>query len=46
MSRVISEPGLAAKLVAGGHATRDATFTRKAFVRDSLAFYERVIAGV
>ena len=46
MSRVISEPGLAAKLIEGGRATCDATFTRKAFVRDSLAFYERVVAGV
>lgn len=46
MGRVISEPDLADRLIAGGRATYDASFTRKAFVRDSLAFYERVIAGV
>lgn len=45
MSRVISEPGLAAKLVQGGRASYEAGFTRKAFVRDSLAFYKRVMAG-
>lgn len=44
MRRVIEEPGLAAKLVAGGRASYEATFTRAAFVRDSLAFYERVVA--
>lgn len=45
MSRVIEEPGLAAKLVAGGRAAYEAQFTRAAFLRDSLAFYQRVIAG-
>ena len=45
MRRVIEEPGLAAKLVAGGRASYEATFTRQAFVRDSLAFYERVAKG-
>jgi glycosyltransferase involved in cell wall biosynthesis len=44
MRRVIEEPGLAAKLVAGGRASYEAQFTRAAFVRDSLAFYERVKA--
>jgi glycosyltransferase involved in cell wall biosynthesis len=44
MQRVISEPGLAARLVAGGRTSYEATFTRGAFVRDSLAFYERVAA--
>jgi hypothetical protein len=45
MARVINEPGLAAKLVAGGRKSYEAQFTRAAFVRDSLAFYQRVIAG-
>jgi glycosyltransferase involved in cell wall biosynthesis len=43
MRRVMSEPGLASRLVAGGRASYEATFTRAAFVRDSLAFYERVV---
>lgn len=42
MSRVINEPGLAAKLVAGGRAAYEKQFTKQAFVRDSFAFYERV----
>jgi glycosyltransferase involved in cell wall biosynthesis len=45
MSRVIDEPGLAAKLVEGGRKAYEAQFTRAAFVRDSLAFYQRVVAG-
>jgi glycosyltransferase involved in cell wall biosynthesis len=45
MTRMIGEPGLAARLVNGGRAAHEATFTRKAFVRDSLAFYDRVMAG-
>lgn len=45
MRRVIDEPGLAARLIEGGRATYEAAFTRKAFVRDSLDFYERVMAG-
>lgn len=45
MRRVIEEPALAAKLVAGGRASHEATFTREAFVRDSLAFYARVAKG-
>lgn len=43
MSRVISEPGLAEKLVAGGTAAYEAQFTKAAFVRDSEAFYARVL---
>jgi glycosyltransferase involved in cell wall biosynthesis len=43
MRRVVDEPGLAATLVAGGRTSYEATFTRAAFVRDSLAFYERVV---
>jgi glycosyltransferase involved in cell wall biosynthesis len=45
MARVIGEPGLAAKLVAGGRAAYEAQFTKAAFLRDSLDFYNRVIAG-
>ena len=45
MSRVINEPGLAAKLVEGGREAYEAQFTRAAFVRDSLAFYQQVVAG-
>ncbi|MBI1339873.1 glycosyltransferase [bacterium] len=44
MQRVISEPGLADRLVAGGRDTYAATFTEAAFVRDSLAFYERIVS--
>ena len=42
MQRVISEKGLAAKLVQGGTAAYQQDFTKAAFVRDSLAFYEKV----
>jgi glycosyltransferase involved in cell wall biosynthesis len=45
MQRILSEPGLAAKLVAGGRAAYEQQFTQKAFLRDSLAVYERVIAA-
>lgn len=45
MTRVIAEPGLAQRLVAGGRAAYEAQFTKAAFVRDSLAFYGRVIAS-
>ncbi len=45
MRRVIEEPGLAESLVAGGRASHAATFTREAFVRDSLALYARVAKG-
>ncbi len=44
MARVISDTALAARLVAGGRATYEATFTKAAFQRDSIAFYEKVIA--
>jgi glycosyltransferase involved in cell wall biosynthesis len=43
MNRVVNEPGLAAKLVAGGAAAYEAQFTRAAFVRDSMAFYKRIL---
>jgi len=42
---VIAEPGLAERLVAGGRAAYEAQFTKAAFVRDSLAFYDRVASA-
>ena len=45
LSRVIHEKGLAEKLVKGGDATYEATFTKAAFQRDSLEFYEKIIAA-
>ena len=44
--RVIHEPDLAGRLVAGGRASYEAQFTRAAFVRDSLALYGRIVASV
>ena len=44
MRRMIQENGLAEKLVAGGRASYEAQFTKTAFQRDSLAFYETVAA--
>lgn len=45
MTRVITEPGLAERLVAGGRAAYEAQFTKAAFVRDSLALYGRIVAA-
>jgi len=45
MRRVIEEDGLAERLVAGGRKTFEATFTKSAFQRDSLAFYRKIIAS-
>ena len=45
LSRVINEPGLADTLVSGGDATYEATFTKAAFTRDSLDFYNKIIAA-
>lgn len=45
MSRVINEPDLAARLVEGGRKAYETQFTRAAFVRDSLALYERIVAS-
>ncbi|MBU6318362.1 MAG: glycosyltransferase [Alphaproteobacteria bacterium] len=42
MRRVISEPGLAARLVEGGRISYEAQFTKAAFIRDSTALYERI----
>lgn len=44
LRRVITDKALAAKLVAGGRASYEAQFTKAAFQRDALAFYERVLA--
>ncbi|MBA4802004.1 MAG: glycosyltransferase [Euryhalocaulis sp.] len=44
--RVAEEDGLAEKLVAGGTETYQATFTKAAFQRDSMAFYEKILAAV
>jgi len=43
MRRVIEDKALAQKLVAGGRAAYEAQFTKAAFVRDSIAAYERII---
>jgi hypothetical protein len=45
MRRVIAEPGLADRLVAGGRLAYERQFTREAFVRDSMALYERIAAA-
>ena len=42
LRRVLLDPDLAARLVVGGRAAYEAQFTKAAFVRDSLAFYEKV----
>ena len=42
MRRVMEEPGLLEKLVAGGTASFEAQFTKSVFVRDSLDFYKIV----
>ena len=44
--RVISDPALAASLVAGGHRTYDESFTRTAYVRQTLTFYRTVLNRV
>ncbi len=44
MRRVIEDPALATALVEGGRRSYTAQFTKAAFQRDSLAFYERVAA--
>ena len=44
IARVIAEPELRARIVAGGHTTYDRDFTKEAYVRGTLAFY-RAVAG-
>ena len=45
IQRVISDPQLAANLVEGGRKAYETQFTKAAFVRDSIAAYERIIAS-
>lgn len=45
MRAVIEDKALSQKLVAGGRAAYEGQFTKAAFVRDSIAAYERVIAA-
>ena len=44
LNKVISDKEFAAKIVAGGRASYENQFTKAAFQRDSLAFYEKIIA--
>lgn len=44
IARVIADPDLRARLIAGGRDSYHAAFTREAYVRETLAFY-RVVAG-
>ncbi len=44
LSRVMSDKALADRLVSGGQATYEASFTKAAFQRDSIDFYTKVIA--
>ncbi|MEQ9505547.1 MAG: glycosyltransferase [Hyphomonas sp.] len=44
LGRVVYDKTFAQKLVAGGRASYEAQFTKAAFQRDSLAFYEQVRA--
>jgi len=45
LTRVITEKGLAETLVKGGTETYEATFTKAAFQRDSVAFYKKIISA-
>ncbi len=42
INRVLQEPDLRERIIAGGTRTYEAQFTKDAFVRDSLAFYEMI----
>ncbi len=42
VARVQAEPGLAERLVAGGRATYEASFTKAAFLRQASALYARI----
>lgn len=44
LNKVISDKEFAAKIVAGGRESYESQFTKAAFQRDSVAFYERIIA--
>lgn len=41
--RAIDDQALRERIIVGGRQTYETTFTKAAFVRDSLAFYERVV---
>jgi len=43
IKRVIADPDLRARLVAGGHRTYDTAFTKAAYVRGTLSFYRDVL---
>lgn len=45
IDRVVHEKGLAKKLVAGGKASYEAQFTKAAFQKDSLAFYNKILGS-
>jgi glycosyltransferase involved in cell wall biosynthesis len=45
LSRVIEDADLAQRLVENGVRTYEAKFTKEAFVRASMALYERMVAG-
>ncbi len=44
MRSVIEDKALAEKIVAGGRAAYEAQFNKAAFLRDSVAYYDRVLA--
>jgi glycosyltransferase involved in cell wall biosynthesis len=44
LRKVVTDKGLAAKLVAGGRASYEAQFTKAVFQRDSIALYEKIAA--
>jgi glycosyltransferase involved in cell wall biosynthesis len=43
LNRIIRNPDVARKLAAGGRTTYEAQFTKEVFIRDSVAFYERIL---
>lgn len=43
MARLIADPALRARLIEGGRRTYDESFTKAAYVRDTLAFYRAVL---
>lgn len=45
IQRVLEEPGLKERLVAGGRASYAARHTKTVFLKDSAAFYNRIRAG-
>jgi hypothetical protein len=45
IGRVIADEELRARIVEGGRKSYEARFTKEAYVRDMLAFYERILKG-